>query len=206
MKQKKCKICSNLFTPRFKTTEFLCGPECALAYVRKQNEKKAKADWAKEKRVLKEKLKTKSDYEADLQVEINKIVKYIDAGYGCIATGSHEGKKNSGHYVSRGSNPTIRYHLFNIWNQSEHSNSWKSGDTLRYQEGIVKEFGKEMLDYMNSLQSIPPLKLSIEELKEKISLARSQVKWLQLQDRQFSKEERISLRKEINEKLGIYKF
>lgn len=86
MKQKKCKICSNLFTPRFKTTEFLCGPECALAYVRKQNEKKAKADWAKEKRVLKEKLKTKSDYEADLQVEINKIVKYIDAGYGCIAT------------------------------------------------------------------------------------------------------------------------
>jgi len=151
-----------------------------------------------------EELNPKRYYEDMLQREINAIIKYIDAGWPCIATNSLKGKRNAGHMHSRGAHPTIRFHLENIWNQSEHSNMWKSGDTLRYQDGIVSLYGKEYLERLNSLKSTPPIKLSIDTIKEKISIARGIVKWLKLQERQFTKEERIELRQRFNAELGIY--
>lgn len=152
----------------------------------------------------KESLKTLSNYKNDLQKEINQIVRLIDKGWPCIATNVLNGKKNAGHYISVGSNDTIRFHLENIWLQSEHSNMWKSGDTLRYQEGIERLYGKEYLERLNSLKNTPPIKLSKEEIKDKISIARGIVKWLIIQDRQFTPSERLELRKEFNKKLGIY--
>ena len=86
-----------------------------------------------------------------------------------------------------------------------HSNSWRAGDTIRYQEGIIKTFGKDYLDYMDSLRNIPPIKLSIEEIKEAIPKARSILKWIKLQNRKFTTEERIELRRKFNHDLGIYK-
>ena len=151
-----------------------------------------------------EELNPKSYYEALLQKEVNLIVRLIDKGWGCIATGSLTGQMAGGHYLSVGSNPTTRYHLENIWNQSSQSNMWKSGDTLRYQDGIINLYGKEYLERLNSLKSIPPIKLSIDTIKEKISISRGIVKWLKLQDRQFTKEERIELRQRFNADLGIY--
>lgn len=85
-----------------------------------------------------------------------------------------------------------------------HSNTWKSGDTIRYQQGIKETFGIEYLDYMNSLQSVEPLKLTSEEIKEKIPIVRSLIKWVKLQERKFTTEERISLRKRFNQEIGIY--
>lgn len=174
-----------------------------IEYKKRFNYLKAK-NWKEEKAKMKESVKTLSDYKSDLQKEINFIVRLIDNGHGCIATGSKEGKMNAGHYISIGSNDTLRFNLENIWLQSEHSNMWKSGDTLRYQQGIINLFGKEYLDYMNSLQSIPVIKLTIEELKEKIKIARELIKWLKDHPRYFSDMDRISIRKEFNAKIGIY--
>jgi hypothetical protein len=163
------------------------------------------SNWRIEKKELKEKLKTLSDYKNDLQKEINTIVRLIDNGHPCIATKSFGGKMNAGHYISIGSNSTIRFHLENIWLQSEHSNMWKSGDTLRYQEGIVELFGKDYLDHLNSLKMIPAIKLSINDLKEKILICRIFVKELKNCNKIFSNMDRISIRKELNAKIGIYK-
>jgi len=152
----------------------------------------------------KENLKTISAFRNDLQKEINSIVRLIDNGHACIATNKFFGKMNAGHYISVGSNGTIRYHLENIWLQSEHSNNWKAGDTIRYQKGIRKLFGRDYLEYLDSLQSIAPIKLTIPEIKEKISICRGIIKWLKLQDRIFSTEERLSLRLRFNKEIGIY--
>lgn len=207
----KCKICSDKFEPKYflqKHCEKIdCKVKWSMQEVSKQKEKAIKAkkqSWTKEKLELKDKLKSLSDWKNDLQREINVLVREIDKGHGCIATGSHNGQKQAGHYFSVGSNSTLRFHLENIWIQSMHSNSWKSGDTIRYQQGIIETFGKEYLEYMNSLQSITPLKLTIEDIKPKISLVRSLIKWVKLQDKKFTNEERIFLRKEFNQKIGIY--
>jgi len=209
----KCSICGTKFTPKFSSLEKCCSEtDCRVKWsmqvVSKQKiakEKKAKQEYTKEKLEAKEKLKTISEWKKELQIEINSIVRAIDKGYPCIATGSFDGKVNAGHYIGTLANPTIRFHLENIWLQSEHSNTWKSGDTIRYQQGIVSLYGKDYLEYMNSLQSIEPIKLSIQDVKEKIPIARSILKWIKLQDRKFSLEERISLRRKFNNDLGIYK-
>lgn len=174
-----------------------------IEYQKRYNSLKTKK-WKEQKKVLKENTKTLSDYKADLQKEINLIVRLIDNGHSCIATNKYEGKMNAGHYASVGSNPTLRYHLENIWLQSEHSNMWQSGDTLRYQQGIIKLFGVNYLEYMNSLQSIPVIKLTSEEIKDKIKICREIVKELKAENKIYHGWERVYLRKKLNERICIY--
>lgn len=205
----RCKHCKTKFSPKTFLQKFcLSNDECIQEFLKyaksetiKANDRKRKS----EKKVLKEKLKTLSDWKNDLQKEINTIVRLIDKGHPCIATGSFEGKMNSGHYTGIGANQTLRFHLENIWLQSEHSNMWKSGDTLRYQDGIVSLFGKEYLEHLNSLRMISTIKLSIDDIKEKIMICRGIVKELKSSDRIFSNMDRISKRKEFNTRIGIYK-
>lgn len=200
--------------PTYKRERGLC-PSCLYSfYTTNENGKvifekrKLKVKTTKEKAFkndLREKLKTLSNWKADLQKEINLIIRLIDNGHGCIATNSLNGKKNAGHYIGIGANETLRFHLENIWLQSEHSNMWKSGDILRYQDGIVSLYGKDYLERLNSFKSIEPIKLTIDEIKDKIKICREIIKWLKEQDRMFDKDERLSLRKLFNEKIGIYK-
>jgi len=204
MKEKKCKVCQEKFIPK-QFAQCICSIPCAIIHAKNLKAQKEQREWRVEKKTLKEKLKTLSEYIKDLQIEINTIVRLIDKGHPCIATGSYNGKVNAGHYIGTLANPTIRFHLENIWLQSEHSNTWKSGDTIRYQTGIIALYGKEYLDYMNSLQSIKPIKLTIEELKEKISISRGIIKWLKLQERKFTIAERVELRNKFNKEIGIYK-
>lgn len=177
-----------------------------VLYQKKRNSlnQKQEKEVRKETKIQKEKLKTLSEYKNDLQKEINLIIRLIDNGHSCIATGDFNGKMNAGHYASVGSNPTLRYHLENIWLQSEHSNSWKAGDTLRYQAGIIRLYGSEYLVRLNKFTQYPPIKLTIEDIKRVIPICRGIVKWLKLQDRIFSTEERLSLRIKFNKEIGIY--
>lgn len=211
---KKCCICGNKFEPVRSTlekscNEYNCKVAFALQVVSKQKiakEKKIKQEYTKEKIEAKDKLKTLTEWHNDLQKEINAIVRAIDAGHPCISSQRPLGKSfDAGHMYSRGSNPHIRYHLFNIFAQSVHDNQWKSGNQLDFVDGLEKTFGNEIKEYCLSLKGLPELKLSILEIKEKIPVARGILKWLKLQQRSFSLEERISLRKQFNNELGIYK-
>lgn len=208
----KCKICGDKFETKYflqKHCENIdCKVKFAMSVVAKQKiakEKKAKQDYTKEKLKAKENLKTLTEWHNDLQREINSIVRAIDKDHLCISSQRGLGKSfDAGHLFSRGSNPHIRYHLFNIFAQSVHDNQWKSGNQLDFVDGIESTFGKEIKEYCLSLKGFPDLKLSIEEIKEKIQIARSILKWVKLQDRKFSLEERISLRRKFNLELGIY--
>ena len=208
----KCKICLDKFEPKFFLEKTCSNVECKVKYamqvVVKQKEKQAKdkkQSWNKEKLELKEKLKTLTDWSSDLQKEINAIVREIDKEHPCISSKRPLGKSfDAGHLFSRGSNPQIRFHLFNIFAQSVHDNQWKSGNQLEFVNGIELTFGEVIKDYCLSLKGFPTLKLSIDEIKEKIPIARGILKYLKLQDRKFTTKERVSLRKEFNLKLKIY--
>lgn len=159
-----------------------------------------------ETKQAKDRLKTRSDWESDLQKEINLIVRLIDKGHPCISSGRNLGKSyDAGHLMGRQSHPQIRYHLFNIFSQSVHDNQWKSGNQLEFVSGIEKTFGVEVKDYCLSLKGFEPLKLTIDEINEKISIAKGLVKWLKLQDRKFTVSERLELRVKFNKELNIYK-
>lgn len=209
-----CKICSVKFIPIRSTLEKTCvSIDCrtkwAIGEVEKQKlakAKKIKQDWNKEKVVLKDKLKSLTEWHNDLQKEVNAIVREIDRGHLCISSQRDLGKSfDAGHLYSRGGNPHIRYHLFNIFAQSVHDNQWKSGNQLDFVSGIELTFGTDIKEYCLSLKGLPELKMAIEEIKAKIPIARGILKWCKLQDRKFTTEERISLRTEFNKKLNIYK-
>jgi hypothetical protein len=203
MKPKQCKTCKTKFTPdrQFQQT---CSFDCAIGLVKFNQAKKAKKDWVKEKAERKEKITTLSEWKGLLQIVINQIVRLIDNNVGCIATGAKTGKFNAGHYVSRGSNDTIRFNLHNIFLQSEHSNSYNSGDTIRFQEGLKKIYGLDYFEYVESLRNTKPLHLTIETIKEKIIIAKLIRKELIELGNTYTAAERIHLRFEYNDRIGIY--
>lgn len=199
MKLKKCKECKQPFTPE-RPLQYLCSPKCAYERARQQRMQKER----KENIAAKNEIKTSTEWKADLQQVINKIVRLIDKGRPCIATGNYQGKMNAGHYISVKANPTIRFHLDNIHIQSEHSNSWKGGDTLRYQKGIIDIYGFAYLEYMNSLQSTPEIHITIDEIKVAIKKARAIARDLEKLGLEYSTNNRVLMRKKFNQQIGIY--
>jgi len=166
---------------------------------KKHVQKEAKKKQAEKK----EESRKKTYFEKQLEHEINAIVRLIDAEKGCISC-SHgwetkfTRQAHAGHFYSVGSNPTLRYHLFDIWKQCSICNDWKSANIGEYQKGLIKHYGPAMLEYVRILPAqFPSLHLSKEELKEAIQIAR-QIKKDILEGKDYS-------RQQINDKIGIYK-
>lgn len=190
--------------------DFLFGTDAGKLIMQKSIIPKAKTANNKikrqERKELKEKIKTRSDYERELQKEINTIVRLIDKGFVCISTGKPlNAKYDAGHMRSVGSNPALRFNLFNIYAQSVHANQYLSGDQINFMKGIEKHYGKDVLEKTMQLSIVYPyLKLPTETIKEFTYKARSIVKWLKLQERTYDATERIELRERFNKEIGIY--
>jgi hypothetical protein len=199
--QRKCLVCKDKFTPQA-NTQICCSPWCAIDYLKKKKIK----DWKIEKSVIKEKLKTKSEYEKELQKEINTIVRLIDKGSFCHSTKKPLNEKyDAGHFFSVGSNNSIRFNLFNIYAQSVYANQYLSGDQINFLNVLSEVYGEEHKEYVLSLKSLYSyIKLSIEDLKEKITISKQIVKELKAIDLSYSAKVRIELRKKYNERIGIY--
>jgi predicted RNase H-like nuclease (RuvC/YqgF family) len=204
-KIKICKICKLDFTI-IKFAQIVCSPKCAIQLAKNKQKEKEQKEWKAEKAILKDKLKTLSDYSKELQKEVNTIVRLIDKDTQCISTLKPLNNKfDAGHFYSVGSNPSLRFHLDNIHAQSVYANQYLSGDQMNYLNGLSDVYGIDYKDYVISLKSIyKVLKLSIDEMKEKITISRGIIKWLKLQDRKFTIKERIYFRNKFNNEIGIY--
>jgi hypothetical protein len=167
-------------------------------------QKKEKQAWKKEET---EKLMTKSDYEKLLETEINTIVRLIDKGQPCIASGATNCKFNAGHFIAVGSNKSIRYNLHNIHIQSVQSNKDRGGEPIKYLDGLERIYGKEYAEYIHYeiRRKWSYMGWTISDLKEWTSIARLIVKELKELGNTYTPEERIELRTEYNFRLGIYK-
>jgi len=212
IKAKKCRICQEKFIPKNISTEVVCEKyDCKVTYAMQIVEKQRKAKKLEEKRTAAEqKKKMTVDIMSDdkyrssvLQPVINEIARLIDFGQPCIATENY-GKENGGHYISVGANRTICLNLHNIHIQSFESNHWKSGDTLKYQGGIIRVYGEEYLEYMNGLGKHPPIQLRKKEMIEIYENACKIRLKLRKNQKLRSPKERIELRNQINLELGIY--
>lgn len=155
---------------------------------------------------MRDNIKTRSDYERELQKEINTIVRLIDKGGCCISSRKPlNAKFDAGHFYSVGSNPALRFNLFNIYAQSVYANQYLSGDLTNFLSGLEHFYGKEHKEYVLSLKSqIEWLKLSTDEMKEATKKAKEIIKELKANDAVYSPLERLELRDKYNKELGIY--
>jgi hypothetical protein len=159
----RCKECKQKFISKRFLQKTCDNISCALAYSRKQTQ----IEWKKEKKVLKDKLKTKSDYQKDLQKEVNYFIRQRDKNKPCISCSKPLiGKFDAGHYRSQGGNPELRFNELNIFGQCVRCNQHLHGNLIDYRIGLIKRIGVEKVEWIESKHE--PQHYTIEELKEMI--------------------------------------
>jgi hypothetical protein len=111
---------------------------------------------------------------------------------------------NGGHFIAVGANDTIRFNLHNIHMQSEHSNTFRGGDNMRYSDGIEQIYGLDYLERMRALKQTKEIKLSLSDYKPIVNIAKQIVKELKDNPEVRTPLERIELREICNKRIGIY--
>jgi len=204
-KNKNCIECGNLFL-QYNSLVKVCSTKCAIEHAKKKTKKQSQKDWSKEKKELKQKLMTLTDWQKLLEKEINHIARLIDFGSGCISCGGHT-TPSGGHYHSVKSNGSIRFNLDNIHLQDYHCNVEKSANLHNYDLGLIDRYGKEYWEYVkfDIVRLFPLLKMAKNDYSQKIKTARSIVKHLKLENKTYNTTERLELRKKFNAMIGIYK-
>jgi hypothetical protein len=120
-------------------TQKVCGSvECAAEYARQIREKEER----KELRARKEKLKTRSQWLKEAQIEFNRYIRERDRDLQCISCGRlHSGAYDAGHYRSVGAAPQLRFDEDNCHKQCVPCNQHKSGNAIEYRRGLVERIG-----------------------------------------------------------------
>ena len=183
-KQHKCKECGAYYIKK-QSTQQVCSMKCAIAYSKRKAEEKRKKlekadrlEASRRMRERKEKLKSRSDWLKDLQRVFNEFIRLRDADLPCISCGRyHQGQYHAGHYRSVGACPELRFNEDNVHKQCSACNSHLSGNILEYRLGLIEKIGLERVEFLER-KDHPPLKLSVEEIKELIKVYRAKVREL----------------------------
>ena len=183
-KQHKCKECGAYYIKK-QSTQQVCSMKCAIAYSkrkaeekRKKQEKSDRLEASRRMRDRKEKLKSRSDWLKDLQRVFNEFIRLRDVDLPCISCGRyHNGQYHAGHYRSVGACPELRFNEDNVHKQCSACNSHLSGNILEYRLGLIEKIGLERVEFLER-KDHPPLKLSVEGIKELIKVYRAKVREL----------------------------
>jgi hypothetical protein len=163
MKQRTCKICKVKYTPEHNTIMALCSAKCIIEYhntFKKKQEKKAT-------NLLKESLKTKSDYIKILQIVFNKYIRERDKDLPCISCKRFNVEEfHAGHYIAS----TYQYHRFNEDNvnkQCSYCNTHLRGALIDYRVNLIEKIGLERVEYLENTKHMM-FELTINDLKDLI--------------------------------------
>ena len=172
----KCK-CGNEFEPMYRN-DILVSKLCVKCLIDKGREKRKK-QWRKEKTELKARLKTKSEWLNDLQKIFNTYIRERDCGKPCISCDKPlRGKYDAGHYFTVGAYPNIRFDEDNIHGQCVECNQHKHGNITEYAIRLPYRIGQQRYDDL-LLRRNESNKLSVEDIKSKISEYKNKTKELQ---------------------------
>ena len=200
----RCHQCKAKYIPRFFLQKTCEDVKCIIEYSKILKEKKEAKEWSDRKKKMSFDNYSSDGYRSKvIQPLVNEIARLIDFGLPCISSGTI-GKPQGGHYISTGANNSISLNLHNIHIQSYHSNVELSGDEARYRLGLIKWYGNDYFEFIEGLRHIKGIDLSkqrLSELKPLITQIRNDLK---RESKKYSPQERIELRNEVNEKIGIY--
>lgn len=142
-KTKKCKICNGVFTP-FKTTQRVCGLECAKAYAKEKERKKAAKEWRKRKTELKSKLETRTQKINKVRKVFQQYIRLRDQHLPCISCGAINPQKwDAGHYLKAELYTGLIFDENNTWRQCQKCNQHGGGMPIEYRIGLVQRIGEE---------------------------------------------------------------
>lgn len=170
----KCRSCKKDFEPLYRNG--IIVSRLCLSCITAKAKHKVHRDNAKEKVKAKERLKTHSEWLNDLQKVFNKYIRLRDIGKPCISCNNPLiGKYDAGHYFSVGAYPNLRFNEDNVHGQCVACNQHKHGNGNEYSLMLPIRIGQERFDNLLKSRN-EPLKLTTEEIKEKIAYYKSKIK------------------------------
>jgi len=155
----RCKICKIKFEPKYFNQKTCVSVECILSHSKEVKRK----EWNKRKQKKKEALKTKQDYQKELQVIFNKFIRLRDKDLPCISCQKPAKKQNAGHYRSVGSSPELRFNEFNCHLQCEYCNTYLHGNLIDYRINLIKKIGLDKVEWLEGKHE--PKHYTKEQLK-----------------------------------------
>lgn len=174
-RKRTCRVCRNMFQPvrcLQQTCSFDCEVKLGLIHAERSKSKRVKAERIAEissTKILREKLKTKSEWMREAQAAFNQFIRLRDqlAGHPCISSGQpldwSGNNVDAGHYRSRGSAPHLRFDERNCHAQSKKDNRYLSGNAVDYRIGLIARIGLEAVESLEADQT--PKKYTIAELR-----------------------------------------
>jgi hypothetical protein len=175
----KCKICKTKFTPT-RALQPTCNEyECKLAYAVEHANKAIERKKKAETKVLKQKVKTLSDYAKETQTVFNHYIRLRDAGKGCISclTTKPNIQYHAGHYRSVGACPELRFEELNVWKACSICNNYLSGNLIEYRIRLPAKIGLDKVEWLEGKHE--PKHYTIDELKELKRIYREKIKLLE---------------------------
>lgn len=158
-KPKVCPICSIEYTPRSSLQKVCHNYKCAIAFNKQRDAEIAERESRKQERIQRddlkkrrEKLKTKSDWNKEAQVAVNRFIFWRDYGKPCIACGKplnygvRGGAVDASHYRSRGSASHLRFYTFNIAAGCVRCNRELSGNLIPFRINLIARYGIERVE------------------------------------------------------------
>jgi len=144
--------------------------------MQKQNEKA----WKKEKKIMKEKIKTLSDYKKELETVFNAYIRERDKNDPCISCGStSDFKRTAGHYFPT-THGSVRFNEDNVHVQCWFNcNKNKHGNLSEYLPRLIKKIGQKRFDAMAKIKNQERSELSIPEVIELKAHYRELIKRMQ---------------------------
>lgn len=150
MKKKTCKICKEKFEPK-QFAQNVCSIKCSLIHAKNLKEKREADKWRKEKSILKDKLKTLGQYEAEAKKSFQKWVRLRDQKKPCISCGKVTDEMDGGHFKKAEIYSGVIFNPRNCHSQCRKCNRYLNGNELNYRLGLINRYG---LHYANSIEKL----------------------------------------------------
>lgn len=150
MKYKICKVCKNKFIQK-QFAQNVCDYKCAIIYSKNLKKEKELKDWKIEKSILKENLKTLSQYEAEAKLSFQKYIRLRDAKLPCISCGvTNTELFDGGHYFKAELFSGLIFDERNCHKQCRKCNRFLSGNELQYRVGLINRYGTEFVEQLEA--------------------------------------------------------
>lgn len=162
---RKCLNCKEKFIP-VNQTNTVCSTKCAIEYSKATHKKKKEKEWKKEKAVLKDKLKTLGQYEAEAKKSFQKWIRMRDKDMLCISCGTNETNLwDGGHYFKAELFSGLIFDERNCHKQCRKCNRFLNGNELQYRKGLIERYG---IEYVEQLESESDSKRVYKYTKEEL--------------------------------------
>ena len=149
---------------------------CLIAKGAEKRNKTAKKEWSKEKALIKDKIKTHSEWLRDLQKVFNTYIRVRDYQKPCISCDRPLiSKHDAGHFFSVGAYPNIRFNEDNVHGQCVYCNQHLHGNISEYAIRLPYRIGQERYDKL-LLDRNESNKLTVSDIKVKIEYYKNKIK------------------------------